>query len=230
MSNLVVASAHINEAQIEALRKDFKGIEREIPRAIGAATRRTTDTARSRMVKGVTQDLNVQAKKLYQRGNARRPIRQRFTRSNRLIIGGQITVAGRIDDTGKAVTEKESIGRIPMAEGRFGIRALKRGISYRIFKTGPRKKLTTPDEAHNMTTPFIARMKSGFVAAFRRHRGSGKLALLHGPSTPHVAQRRPAIRALLKVDAQAIYEKNMVHELTFRMNKHRRNRATGRVR
>lgn len=220
----VIADVAIDPKQIAAYQRDMRGIARELPRAISAATRRVTDAARARIVQGVREDLNVQSQKLYQRGNRRRPIWEILTRVGGLVVAGRVTVAGQYDATAAPVSAKEGIGRIPMAAGRFAVKALKRGgISYQILRQGARERLTTPDETYNMTAPFMAKMRSGFVAAFRRRRDSGKIALLHGPSVPHVAQRRPAIKALLRTEARRMYDAQVRHEVEYRIARHREN-------
>ena len=172
----------VEPESMRRVQRELAGIRNGVPRAISGAVKRTADTARSRIVKAVAGDVNIVQRHLYERNNKRRPIRQRFIRDGSMIIGAEINVTG---------------ARIPL--GRFAARQTRQGVSYRIDKTGGRKKITDA---------FIPKLSSGYKGVFMRGAGR-KMIQLYGPSIPHVAENRPDVQAVLNFDASNIFQKNL---------------------
>lgn len=176
------ATVEVDPRQRGALDRLLRGVSQGVPRVLSRAVQRTTETVRGRVVRAVASDVNVKQKDLYQRGSRTRPIRQMLTRAGRLVTGGRVSVTGQ---------------RIPLAQ--FGAKQTTAGVSYKIARAGGRKRIR---EA------FIATMRSGHLGALRRA-GPGRLPLieLFGPSIPQVAESRPEVKALVRVDAGRILER-----------------------
>lgn len=174
----------IEPTSLRRARRELANVKNGIPRAISTAVRRTTDTARSRMVKAIAADLNIKQRDLFKRGASRRPVRQRFERAGSLITGGVVEVTGR---------------RIPL--GRFAARQTKAGVSYKIDRGGSRKTISSA---------FIPRLDSGYQGVFKR-KGKDRLPIVErfGPSVPHVAAKQPAIAGLMRSDALNLLNKNL---------------------
>jgi hypothetical protein len=197
--------AHVqpDAEQLRVLTRYMRNAERQLPRFVGAALRRTVTNVRVQVVNAVHQDLNVQKQKLFQAGNPRRPIRESITRgpTGHPIAGRVIAESGSSPDA-PTTSAKGRAGRIPL--GRFGARALarRRGVTYQIERGAGRQAIP---EA------FMMRMRSGYAGVFRWI--GGKSVELYGPSVGHVAERRPQIRQLLSGAAAALLEKNMGHQI-----------------
>jgi len=174
----------IEPTSLRRARRELANIRNGLPRAISTAVRRTTDTARSRIVKAVAKDLNIKQRDLYKRGARKRPIRQKFERAGSLITGGVVEVTGR---------------RIPL--GRFAARQTKAGVSYKIDRGGSRKTITSG---------FIPRLDSGYQGVFKR-KGKNRLPIVErfGPSVPHVAAKQPAVAGLMRFDATNLLDQNL---------------------
>ena len=196
----LLAHAEIDQSQLDAARRSLRNIRRGYPRAIRDATTRTTNTVRTRVVKAVAADVNVRQRKLYQKGNARRPITQKLTRGQGGdVVGGHVTV-------GK--------GRIPL--GRFDSKqhwkaGKKQGrvrtrVSYRIDKRGRRA---------SVKDAFQVEFKSGFVGVFRGWKSRGRRRKLRGtdqlfgPSVPGVAEDQPDVRRLIRSEAANLYRSTL---------------------
>lgn len=185
---MVQVVATIDKAQVQSARRMLKGIRNGYPRAMRDATKRTTTTVRTRIVRAVARDVNVAQNKLYQRGNKRRPIQQSVSTANGGAATGHVSV---------------SKGRIPL--GRFASRQhwkagktqgrVRTRVSYRIDKGG--RRATIKDA-------FQIEFSSGFVGVFAGWKSRGKRRRIKaidqkfGPSVPGVAEGLPAVQGLIR--------------------------------
>lgn len=201
---MIQVSVRTDTRQIGRLLRDLDGIRGAAPRAMSAAIKRTTDQARTRIVRGITDDVNVAARKLYTRGRTRgRPIQQAFRPPAGRIEEGHVAVVGSTE--GAAVSVKDRIGRLPLGPDRFAARRTSTGISYQIDKGSGRKRIPGA---------FLLAARSGFTGAFIRvGRGRGAIAKLYGPSIPQVAENSPGVRRVLNVEAGALFVKNLASQV-----------------
>lgn len=216
----VEVTVSLDRAQARALERDLGMMRSGVPRAVNRAVRRTVRAVRVVIVKAVREDLNVAASKLFQSGNSRRrPITERLFQEGSLVVGGRVSVAGGIDQGGVRQSAKQIVGRIPL--GRFAARQhYRKGrsggkkpsrVSYKIDRQGGRKSIRDA---------FVATFRSGYTGVFKRmSKGRGALIELFGPSVPHVALKRPKVRALIRKDAQRLFEKNMDSAVTFLLSR-----------
>ncbi len=132
------------------------GVKNGVPRVIVRSVNKVGVSARRRVVDGIRQTVAIKAKDLRHRYVTLR-------KANYRRMYATIHISG---------------GRIPLI--RWGARQLKRGVSYRINRSGGRKKISGA---------FIATMDSGHQGVYKR-RGKARLPIdeLHGPSIPQVFQ------------------------------------------
>lgn len=165
-----------------------------LPRANAWALRRTVSESRKRITRGLSQEIAVPQKKLYQRGSRRRPVHERLERRGSVVVGGRVTIdKGRLPLGRFSPKQHWKKGR---KQGRVRSR-----VTYKILKAGGRKKVTDA---------FLVEMKSGYEGIFRRE-GKGRYPLyeLHGPSVPQVAEKNAAVQRVLRTEAAEIYLKNV---------------------
>lgn len=207
------AHVGIDEAQVASAARALREVRRGVPRARHRAMRDTVRSSRVTMVRSVASDVAVPQKKLYQKGNRRRPITETLFRGEGgLATGGRVTVG---------------FGRIPL--GRFKARQhWKKGktqgrvrtrVSYKINKRGARQKIQDA---------FLVEFKSGYTGVYRGWKGRGRKRIgkgqwdrwqLFGPSVPEVAEKRPAVRRLLHSEAGRLLEMRFDQQVAFLMRK-----------
>jgi len=190
----VGVSITFDRSQQRKIQRLLNRVPKAMPKAMKRALNQTGTTVRVRVVRAVAGNINVAQNKLFQRGNKRRPITQPV-RATKTRLSEHIAVG---------------FGRVPL--GRFGVRQtwkkgrsggrLRKFVSYRIDKTGSRKKIDK--------VAFVAKSKSGFLGVWRRLGKRRKpLAMLFGPSVPQVAQNHPKVQAVLRTDASDLLIKNV---------------------
>ncbi len=209
----IETDVQLDDRQRRQLQRLVGHIRGGVPKVIHHATRRTVTAVRVQIVNNVHQNLNVKKTDLFKRGNRRRPIQERLIWEGSRVVTGMVKVRGNQagDDIeskaggGIRAKQKLRVGRIPL--GKFGPTQIRKGVSYRITRGGGRERVAGA---------FVATMRTGYRGVFIRPRTDSKMGELFGPSIPHVAERRPAIRMMLSTDKiDRIYEHNLASRVDF---------------
>lgn len=180
-----------NKRQMRDVERLLRGIPKGMPKVINRAIRRTVTSVRVQMVKAIRDDVNVKQKDIFQKGNKRRPVTETLIRKGGGVVGGHIEVTGR---------------RIPLSK--FGATQTKKGVAYRIDKSGGRKKIEGA---------FKATMSSSHEGVFRRKGRS--IVQLFGPSIPHVALNQAEVVRLIKYRAGEMLKKNVDSQVEYLLSK-----------
>lgn len=195
---MIESSIKLDPRQVRQVRRGYDGVADALPKAINRAVPVAGRKARVRVVKALRANVNIAQNKLYQRGNRRRPVRDRV-----YTVGGLRGYRLTIDK-----------GRIPL--GRFAPKQhWKKGqtrgrvrtrVSYKVRADGGRQKI------HDA---FAVEFSSGYMGIFRRA-GAARLPLqeLYGPSVPEVAEKDSAVQRAM--DAEA--ERDLVTEVESRLD------------
>lgn len=195
---MIESSVQLDPRQVRQVRRGYGRAAELLPKAINRAIPIVGRKARVATVRAIAGNVNVRQAKLYQRGNRRRPVRDRTYKVGEL-VGYRMTI---------------DKGRIPL--GRFNARQhwrkgqtrgrVRSRVSYKIDKSGARRRVTDA---------FLLEFSSGYEGVYRRQ-GSGRLPLveLYGPSIPHVAERDKDVRDVM--DRQA--GDNLVAEVESRLD------------
>ncbi len=198
----------LDQRQLRRYEGALRTVRNGLPRANAWALRRTVSESRKRITRGLSQEIAVPQKKLYQRGSRRRPVHEGLERRGSVVVGGRVTIdkgrlpLGRFSPKQHWKSKATGLGRD--ASGKFqstGRARVRTRVSYKILRSGSRKKITDA---------FLVEMKSGYEGIFRRE-GKGRYPLyeLHGPSVPQVAEKNAAVQRVLRTEAAEIYLKNV---------------------
>lgn len=196
MTRIQTASIQIDPRQLADVQDLLKAVPRGMERALRHAIKRTGNTIKAKTLDVITGELNVKRRDInITPGNpGHRFGGVRFARIRTDGLSGKVSVTGH---------------RIPLF--RFGARELgtkkkPRGVTYRISRTGSRRHVRA----------FIARMRSGHVGVFMRMKKPRfPINEYFGPSIPHVAEKRPAMKRMMNVDASRILEKNLDSQVQY---------------
>lgn len=145
-------SVTVNKKQIAEAKRLLADTPRAMPKIITRSVNKVAVKARTKIIRRVASEIAVKQKDLRQR-------------NVKLKKANYSTQTATIKITGK---------RIPLI--RFGAKQTKKGVTYKIKKSGGRKKITGA---------FVEAMSSGHRGAFRR-KGKSRLPIveLFGPSIP----------------------------------------------
>lgn len=147
-----MTSVTVNKQQMREAKRLLADTPRAMPKIITRSVNKVAVKARTRIVRRVASEITVKQKDLR-------------SRNVKLKKANYTTQTATISITGK---------RIPLIQ--FRAKQTKKGVTYKIKKTGGRKKIPHA---------FITAMDSGHRGAFRR-KGTSRLPIveLFGPSIP----------------------------------------------
>lgn len=175
----------LDPRQVRRVRRAYDDVAEALPKAVDRAIPVAGRKARVATVKALAANVNITQRKLYQKGNRRRPVRDAvFTEGGRR--GYRLTL---------------DKGRIPL--GRFAPRQhwrkgetqgrVRTRVSYKVRKDGGRAKIGDA---------FAITFESGYTGIFRRA-NDARLPLreLYGPSVPEVGEKDAAVQRVMDVQA-----------------------------
>ena len=125
-----------DEKELDEIRKMLRGIPNAMPKVISRGINRTTTSTRAEIARRIAAEVKI--------------IQSAVKKGIKVLKATQARWRADLDLLTK---------RIPLIK--FGARPLKKGVSYRISKSGGQKKITDP------ARPFKQTMKSGHVGIFR---------------------------------------------------------------
>lgn len=199
----VEAHVQLDQRQLKEYEQALSAVKNGVPRVQSWAIQRTVSESRKRITRGLSAEIAVPQKKLYQRGSRRRPVTERITRRGSRVESGRVSISkGRLPlgrFTPRQHWKTKATGLTRGEGGRFqssGRARIRTRVSYKIKKSGGRKKIRDA---------FLVEMPSGYEGIFRRE-GKKRTPLyeLHGPSIPQVAERNAAVQNVLNNEAGQI--------------------------
>ena len=148
-------TVQVNEKQMKETQRLLANTPRALPKILTRSINKVATKAKTLIIRRVTAELNVKKKHLR---NRQKPA-VGLKKANYTTLEAIITISGK---------------RIPLS--RFGARKTKKGVTYKLTKGRPRKRLR-----HS----FLQVMTSGHRGVYRR-KGKSRLPIIErfGPSVP----------------------------------------------
>lgn len=180
-----------DEAKLQRIRRMLRNVPNALPKVMSRAINKTATSARAEITRRIAARAKIKAK----------AIRQAIVIHKASYKRWQATLN---------VTHK----RIPLIH--FGARQLKKGVTYRIEKTGPRKRIKS---AFVQTMPV-----SGHKGVFRRYRATTRrlpIIELYGPSVAGVFEGAAGIARGVQQSALQKLEANIDAQVRYLLSKRR---------
>lgn len=182
-----------DEKELDEIRKMLRGIPNAMPKVISRGINRTTTSTRAEIARRIAAEVKI--------------IQSAVKKGIKVLKATQARWRADLDLLTK---------RIPLIK--FGARPLKKGVSYRISKSGGQKKITDP------ARPFKQTMKSGHVGIFRRktpETAQLPIVELKGPSVGGVFEGAAGIAAEVQESSSQKLTKNIDRQLAFILSRRR---------
>ena len=183
----------VNEKQLANVRRILAEVPGGMAKLMSMAINRTATSSKAEIVRRLRAEINMTAKRIRQNITIEKASRARWLAT--------------IDMFGK---------RVPLIH--FGARQIKKGVSYKIQRSGGRKKIV--DEPR----PFIQTMPSGNVGVFRRWPKNVRrlpIIQLFGPSVGRAFKESGTVRDEVMRHSSAQLEKNIDQRVEYILNKWR---------
>lgn len=181
-----------DEAKLRRIQLMLRDIPRQMPRVVSSAINKTAAMARTQVVRRIASEVGVKQKRIKQRVTLQKAT---FT-----CWRARIGIGAR---------------RLPLMA--FGARQKKKGVSYKIEKSGPRKTLKSA---------FIATMKTGHEGVFMRG-GPRRLPIFErfGPSIGQVFENAPAVAKEVTRSAYVNLQRHIDSQIARALSKLKRGAA-----
>jgi uncharacterized FlaG/YvyC family protein len=182
-----------DEKRLDEIRKLLRDIPNAMPKVISRGINRTTTSTRAEIARQIAAEVKI--------------TQSAVKKGIKVTKATQTRWQADLDLFTK---------RIPLIK--FGAKQIKKGVSYRISKSGGRKKITDP------ARPFKQTLPSGHVGIFRRHTPETKrlpIVELKGPSIGGVFEGAAGIAAEVQESAGQKLTKNVDQQIAFILSRRR---------
>lgn len=182
-----------DEKRLEEIRKLLRGIPNAMPNVMSRGINKTTTSTRAEIARRIAAEVKITQAAVKKSIKVTKATRTRWRADLDLFTK-----------------------RIPLIK--FGAKELKKGVSYRISKSGGRKKITDP------ARPFIQTLPSGHIGVFRRHTPETKrlpIVELKGPSIGGVFEGAAGIAAEVQESSMEKLELNIDRQVAYILSKRR---------
>jgi uncharacterized FlaG/YvyC family protein len=182
-----------DEKRLDEIRRMLRDIPNAMPKVISRGINRTTTSTRAEIARQISAEVKI--------------TQSAVKKGIKVTKATQTRWQADLDLFAK---------RIPLIK--FGAKQLKKGVSYRISKSGGRKKITDP------ARPFIQTLPSGHKGVFRRKTpGTKRLPIvqLKGPSIGGVFEGAAGIAAEVQESSSLKLTKNIDRQIAFILSRRR---------
>lgn len=177
-----------DEAKLARIRRMLRAVPAGLPRVVSRAINRTATSARANIVRLIAAKAKIKQKGIRKGISLRKATYRRWL--------AHLNVYGR---------------RIPLIH--FGARQIRTGVSYKIEKAGPRKRIQSA---------FVQTMPSGHKGVFKRHRPTTKrlpIVQRYGPSVGAVYEGSGRLAKKVKEEAHKKLVKNIDDQVNLALSK-----------